>query len=138
MGRNVRVEVDLHLEPTDDQWGMYDDQDVLLLPRRYGGLCLPALEAASMGLVVAMPECSPNEELAAVRFPCRSRRRLNLPGGSIPAYDAEATQVATTLKWLARQLQNEYLRPQLQEQKVLLPTWDVWRDRYLRAFSELL
>jgi hypothetical protein len=137
IGRNPNVEVDLHLEPTDDRWAMFDDQDVLLMPRRYGGLCLPALEAASCGLIVAMPDCSPNEELAAVRFPCVSRRRLNLPGGSIPAFDADARQIAASIKWLARQLQHDHLAPQREEQKALLPTWDVWRDRYLQAFSEL-
>jgi hypothetical protein len=32
-----------------DYWAVYDDVSLLLLPRRYGGLCLPMQEAAACG-----------------------------------------------------------------------------------------
>lgn len=41
-------------------WDLYQHGDCLLLPRRYGGLCLPAQEAAAAGLVVVMPDILPN------------------------------------------------------------------------------
>jgi len=43
-----------------DNWSLYEDHDVLVMPRRYGGLCLPAIEAMGAGLAVLMSNCSPN------------------------------------------------------------------------------
>lgn len=39
---------------------VYSDSDVLILPRRYGGNCLPLNEALSVGMPVIMPDISPN------------------------------------------------------------------------------
>jgi hypothetical protein len=41
--------------------GLYADGDVLILPRRYGGLCMPAREAVTAGMPVIMPEIPPND-----------------------------------------------------------------------------
>jgi glycosyltransferase involved in cell wall biosynthesis len=37
------------------------DQDGLVLPRRFGGLCLPVNEALGAGMPVIMPAISPND-----------------------------------------------------------------------------
>lgn len=42
---------------------LYTDFDLMVLPRRYGGLCLPMSEALMSGLPVVMPDISPNEVL---------------------------------------------------------------------------
>lgn len=42
---------------------IYNDGDVMVLPRRYGGNCLPLNEAISVGMPVIMPNISPNNEL---------------------------------------------------------------------------
>lgn len=53
--------IDLHVSgPIDDPDELYDMGDILVLPRRYGGLCLPAQEAMAAGLAVVMPAVSPN------------------------------------------------------------------------------
>lgn len=44
------------LHPSD----MYQEGDILVLPRRYGGLCLPAQEAVGCGIPVLMTDISPN------------------------------------------------------------------------------
>lgn len=41
---------------------VYAQGDVLLLPRRYGGNCLPLNEAISCGMPVLMPDISPNNQ----------------------------------------------------------------------------
>lgn len=40
---------------------LYRGQDVLLMPRRFGGLCLPVNEALGFGMPVVMPRISPND-----------------------------------------------------------------------------
>lgn len=42
---------------------MYKDFDAMIMPRRFGGLCLPMQEALMSGLPVLMPDISPNREL---------------------------------------------------------------------------
>lgn len=42
---------------------LYAEGDVLVIPRRYGGLCLPAQEALGCGIPVLMPDVPPNETL---------------------------------------------------------------------------
>lgn len=41
---------------------LYTDQHVLVLPRRFGGLCLPAQEAVAAGMPVVMTDVSPNND----------------------------------------------------------------------------
>lgn len=43
-------------------WDNYRDQHVLILPRRFGGLCLPMQEALAAGMPVIMPDVSPNHD----------------------------------------------------------------------------
>jgi hypothetical protein len=44
----------------DFYWTAYQHQDALILPRRFGGLCLPANEAIGAGIPVIMPNIDPN------------------------------------------------------------------------------
>lgn len=58
--RNVRL-IMQNIGP-DNYWEIYDNQDVLVMPRRYGGLCLPVNEAFGAGLPVIMPDIEPNNK----------------------------------------------------------------------------
>lgn len=67
-----------------DRWRMYEGADVLLMPRRFGGLSLPAVEAAACGLAVSMPAVPPNDEMPGPRFPARLTDRTATLGGVVP------------------------------------------------------
>jgi glycosyltransferase involved in cell wall biosynthesis len=60
---NIRTpnNVVLRVDSADvkNYWENYDG-DVLLMPRRFGGLCLPVLEALGAGMPCVMPDISPN------------------------------------------------------------------------------
>lgn len=55
---HLTVEVDTTAPA--DYWDNYQDIDAVILPRRYGGLCLPANEAIGAGVPVLMPDIDPN------------------------------------------------------------------------------
>lgn len=58
-----RASVDIQLiENLENYEDMYAEGDVLVLPRRYGGLCLPMNEALAAGIPVIMPDISPNDQ----------------------------------------------------------------------------
>lgn len=51
------------IEDVENNADMYNHDGVLVLPRRYGGLCLPMLEALSAGMPVIMTDISPNRDM---------------------------------------------------------------------------
>lgn len=64
--RTIPGNVELVIESGEavNYWDNYD-ADVLVMPRRFGGLCLPANEALGAGMPVIMPDISPNTWLPA-------------------------------------------------------------------------
>jgi glycosyltransferase involved in cell wall biosynthesis len=64
MSAHVPPNVELITDSTDvpNYWDNYSAGDVMILPRRYGGLCLPANEAIGAGMPVIMTDISPNNQ----------------------------------------------------------------------------
>jgi glycosyltransferase involved in cell wall biosynthesis len=61
-GLRIPNRVDLTIDSVDalNYWEKYAGHDVLVMPRRFGGLCLPANEALGCGMPVIMPDIPPN------------------------------------------------------------------------------
>lgn len=59
----ANVELVIHSADIPNYWENYRGADVLVMPRRFGGLCLPVQEALGAGAPVIMPNISPNEWL---------------------------------------------------------------------------
>lgn len=68
-----------------NRWQAYENRHVLVLPRRYGGLCLPALEAMASGLAVMMPPCSPNGDWPILPMSIEHFDEYPLAAGPVPA-----------------------------------------------------
>lgn len=58
-----------------DTVDLYTDFDALLLPRRWGGLCLTMVEALVSGLPVLMSDITPNKELLPDDWLCPANRQ---------------------------------------------------------------
>lgn len=101
-----RVNLNVHLMPdgVEDRWEMYKGHHALVLPRRYGGLCLPALEAAAAGLAVLMPDCPPNELFTERRTPILNYQPLDMACGVIDASRIDPMFLAYQLDELADNL----------------------------------
>ena len=54
------VDVVVNAVDVDHYWDLYAGHDIMVLPRRFGGLCLPAQEAIGAGMPVIMPDIDPN------------------------------------------------------------------------------
>lgn len=84
-----------------DYWSLYDDHDVLVMPRRYGGLCLPAIEAAGAGLGLVMSDCPPNEQYPASLVGGGWAQPIDAKAGPIPSFTVDAQRLARTIDLLA-------------------------------------
>ena len=67
-------------EPGD----LYQTADLIVLPRRYGGQCLPALEALACGIPVLMPDVPPNRDLLPPAMLTQASYRNTTRGGYPP------------------------------------------------------
>lgn len=65
-GREIQAAypfVIVHIGDVEETDRLYEEGDVLVMPRKFGGLCLPVHEALARGIPVIMPNCSPNGDL---------------------------------------------------------------------------
>lgn len=97
-----RIHLDVHTEGAANYWDVYDDSDVLVLPRRYGGLCMPALEAMGAGLALSMPAIEPQvSEWPIIGFDAHCRGTINTIAGELPLYESDPRDIAKMMDRLA-------------------------------------
>lgn len=131
--RNLRIEA----ASVADHWDLYRSADVLVMPRRYGGLCLPVIEAMAVGLPAVMSDCSPNEVWPGPRVPVTRTATVNARGGVIPLDDSDPRALAATLDDLATDQERlSKLRSEVADW-ASRNSWDalrpVWLDELERA-----
>lgn len=97
------VEVEIVRGGYVDRWDLYRGADVIVMPRRYGGLCLPVQEAMACGVVPMMPTCSPNyAEWPILNLACVERGSVETGGGRIPIFDVDPRVIAREMdSWCA-------------------------------------
>lgn len=85
-----------------DHWQLYRRADVLVMPRRYGGLCLPVQEALACGLAVVMTGCEPNPQTWPVlTIPTIPGTVIHTPAGPIRTEDPLPADIAAAIDQLA-------------------------------------
>lgn len=71
-----------------DRWSLYDEADVLVAPRRWGGLSLPVLEACASGVPVIMLDVDPMGDFASALIESRYAGQFDAPGGKVEIHEA--------------------------------------------------
>lgn len=84
--------------PAEDRWEMYKGQHVLVLPRRYGGLCLPTIEALASGCAVIMSHCDPNQHWPVILCDGDKDRVLRMQTGDVETFRAYPNVLANHIK----------------------------------------
>lgn len=97
------IEIDIHDQSqneVEDQRELYErGHHVVLIPRRYGGLCLPMLESLSYSLPVIMPNIEPNrQELPSDWLVNANYGKVIKTKHRIETYDAQPESIETVLK----------------------------------------
>lgn len=84
-----------------DRWDQYRDQHLLVMPRKYGGLCLPVQEALAGGLAVVMTDTEWNRRWPIVPVKVARWQPLDLPVGRVPVAIVEEQDLAGKIDRLA-------------------------------------
>lgn len=82
-------------------WELYGDADVLVMPRRFGGLCLPVIEALGAGMAVLMTDVPPNDVWPGPRMPVTTATATRAVGGPMPIADVPVVAVSRAMTELA-------------------------------------
>lgn len=99
-GRGIQL-----LPEKENYWEMYDGFGVLVMPRKYGGLCLPVQEAMAAGLAVIMSDTAPNSDWPVSLVKARRTQRSTMVGGVIDIYETDKLALAEEM---TRMLDLEY------------------------------
>jgi len=119
-----------HRNAAEDRWDMYVGQHMLVLPRRYGGLCLPAIEAMASGLAVAMTDCVPNHMWPIISIPAVEGKLLKMQTGEVRTSEATANGIANILKDFSYDRTNLAEQMSASVEWAHLNSWDVHRQTY--------
>lgn len=89
--------VNVKVGSVENYWDAYNGYDVLVLPRKYGGLSLSTQEAMASGMAVIMPDISPNRDWPIIPIPATRGGRVPLPAGWMPLADIEPGALANEM-----------------------------------------
>lgn len=115
---------------------LYAEHDVIVIPRRYGGLCLPAQEALSFGKALIMPDVSPNRDWPIIGVPATLNDGIRTVAGEIPFATTEPRAFATVIESLA---QNRVFLSEWNQRAHAWSwahTWDALRPTYQAMLAE--
>lgn len=103
--KNKNIEIKIHDQSKnelDNYADLYNEGDVLLMPRRYGGLSLTIQEATSSGMPVVTTEKDPyaGEDCTITISPPYDQESLKLKA-PVEAYSADPVELAKTIDYLS-------------------------------------
>lgn len=136
---SANFDLETHPGGVVNYWDQYQGGDVLLMPRRYGGLCLPVQEALAAGMAVVMTDTSPNEMWPGPRLPVVEVQQMRTRCGDVGVHSADPEDLRTLMAklvgdrdWLVC-LQDEARRwAEKHSWEALLPRWRKELERAAR------
>lgn len=132
-----RVEVRYNVSNYTD---IYKKGSVLVLPRKYGGNCLPMNEALAAGMPVIMSKVSPQTEFLPERWLVTAKEtEIDFaPRFKIPVYECDPVDVFFRMRWF-KSLSNEDMREQSNLADALAQSisWAEMKPQYEQALAAL-
>jgi hypothetical protein len=107
--------VNIIIENIEEQSDMYKDFDLMILPRRYGGLCLPMNEALCSGLPVFMSDMIPNNVVLPSSWLIDSVKYTEfMARTSIDVHQIDVKELGERIDWFCALNDNERQNLKLQ------------------------
>lgn len=122
-----------------EYWENYEHGDVMLLPRRYGGNCLPLNEALSVGMPVIMLGIDPVNQFLPDNWliPTTTNREFT-PRTTVNVFDTDPIYLARKIDEFASLDENRMRWENLEANQIAQRiSWKALEPRYKKALSEL-
>lgn len=122
---------------TADIKTMFGKADLHVLPRRYGGLCLPMTDSLSVGMPVIMTDISPNNARLPQKWLVPARQIDTFRGhATVPVYEADVDALVAKVLDFA---DPTFMQAASIEANAIAETllWSKQRDIYLSTFVNL-
>ena len=130
---NVTV---VHLGRAPNAREVYGDEDVLVQPRRFGGLSLSAQEALALGMPLVCLGWDPYSSVAAGVVPTLPDPvHVTMAGGYLPVEDADPAQVARLMDVLAENPDAVVAANEIARKWTEAHSWDALRETWLEVLS---
>lgn len=120
-----------------DRRDLFNDEDILILPRKYGGLSLQMNEALSLGMPVIMPAIEPQKSFlsSAWLIPAEIKETTMIKT-PIEVYECTPQALAEKINIFAR-LSEEEVKLQSEVANQSVYTWEVMKPQYEEMFEKL-
>jgi len=131
----VGVKVTVESGDRPNYWDNYTGFHALLMPRRFGGLCLPVLEALGAGMPVVMTDISPNNSWLPAEWLVKAHHAGQFTAKQrIISHQADHRALASLIGWLTEE---SFYQPALQKVQRLRQrySWQALKPRYEQVFS---
>jgi hypothetical protein len=119
----------------DNREDLYAGQHLVVLPRRYGGNCLPAAEACAAGCALSMSGTTPNEMWPIVPLPASIAPGHLTPFGRIKTCSVRPAAIADTIDRLNANRTRLARHMEEASQWAVDNSWDALRPRYREVLS---
>jgi glycosyltransferase involved in cell wall biosynthesis len=118
-------------------WDIAAGAHLVVIPRRYGGLSLPAIEALGAGAALAMTDCDPNRMWPIEPIGCKPGFAAVCPFGEVQMWDAEPRDLAHLIDYLAADPALTRARQEEAREWAHRHSWQRQRDRWITALEEV-
>lgn len=135
-----RRKVKLNLEHGDTRhyWDNYRDHDVLVLPRRFGGLCLPVNEALGAGMPVIMPHIEPNHWLPNEWLIPANHKASFMAKQRVEVHQVDPMVLAAKIDQFASDPRFFWRAQEDAQTLAAALSWDSLKPLYEQTFQELI
>lgn len=132
-----RDNVEIRCGSVDDRWALYDEADLLIAPRRFGGLSLPVLEAAACGLPVLMLDTDPMARFGSVFVEGKPQGGFMTAGGEVEIREADSWLIGQAVTDLVKGDNDIGAMSDAQSALAELNAWPVAVEFYREAIERV-
>lgn len=138
--RHGCVDVEIIEEDLPNYWSLYDDGDVLIMPRRYGGQSLSVQEAMSCGLPVVMTDLEPQREWLPAECLTKTNgsKTLRTQAGMVDVHTPDPHSIAAVMDALSSNPQRVMELSAHANDWAEQHSWPNMRPRYESVIEEAL
>ena len=121
-----------------NQVDMYKGFDLMIMPRRYGGLCLPMNEALCSALPVIMPDISPNNKVLPEEWLVPATKDFDFMARTrIDVHKSDIMKLGMKLDWFAKMSDDELHLKKLAAYQIGYDNYstDQLKERYVEVMG---